>query len=345
MAYEVTIGIPVYNVEKYIRSTMDSALAQTYDSIEYLILDDCGTDKSIDIVKEYQKMHPRGKDIRIVNQPHNMGIGKTRNRIIDETKGKYLFFMDADDAIQPYTIELLYENAKKYDADIVYGSYERIELFDGKMKRTAFCYPSTLFLKENEFPDYVYSKYDNLQATTWNFLIKIDVLRNNNLRFYSINYWEDFAFTMDLPTFITRAVLLQDITYLYYCRYGSLSNFQERSHIDKAEILTTIKVMNEVKTHSNRLRNMPYFHKRMMKVMKTHLYMACTIIKHEKIISPSFSYYEIRDIMCSPLSFTEILTLKGWRLRNMMLYTLGVLPPTISVSLIRLFARIKGLIN
>lgn len=344
MAYEVTIGIPVYNVEKYIRSTMDSALAQTYDSIEFLILDDCGTDKSIDIVREYIKKHPRGKDIRIVNQPHNMGIGKTRNRIIDETKGKYLFFLDADDAIEPNAIELLYENAKKYDADIVYGSYERIELFDGEMKKTAFRYPSISFLKENDFSDYVYSKYNNLQATTWNFLIKVDVLKNNNLRFDAVNYWEDFTFTMDLPTFITRAVLLHDITYFYYCRYGSLSNFQQRSHIDKAEILATIKVMNEVKAHSNRLRNMPYFHKRMMKVMKTHLYMACTIIKDEKIISPSFSNSEIRDIMRSPLSFIDILTLKGWRIRNMMLYILGVLPPTVSVYLMRRFAMRKGFV-
>ena len=61
MGYEVTIGIPVYNVEKYIRLTMDSALAQTFESIEFLVLDDCGSDSSMDIVREYQQTHPRGK--------------------------------------------------------------------------------------------------------------------------------------------------------------------------------------------------------------------------------------------------------------------------------------------
>ena len=69
MSYEVTIGIPVYNVEKYIRLTMDSALSQTFGSIEFLILDDCGTDKSMDVVREYQQTHPRGKDIHIISQP------------------------------------------------------------------------------------------------------------------------------------------------------------------------------------------------------------------------------------------------------------------------------------
>ena len=120
MEYEVTIGIPVYNVEKYIRRTIDSALAQTFGSIEFLILDDCGTDSSIDIVKEYQQTHPRGKDIRIISQPQNGGLGRARNRIIEEAQGKYLFHLDADDAIAPNTIQLLYENAKKYNAQIVY---------------------------------------------------------------------------------------------------------------------------------------------------------------------------------------------------------------------------------
>ena len=55
--YDVTIGIPVYNVEKYIRLTMDSALAQTFPNIEFLVLDDCGQDGSMNIVREYQKTH------------------------------------------------------------------------------------------------------------------------------------------------------------------------------------------------------------------------------------------------------------------------------------------------
>lgn len=344
MAYEVTIGIPVYNVEKYIRSSLDSALAQTFESIEFLILDDCGTDKSIDIVKEYQQTHPRGKDIRIVRQPHNMGIGETRNRILDETRTKYLYMLDSDDDITPNTIELLYKNALRYDAEIVYGSYERVKLYDGKMTRIENRYPSTQFMKEHEFADFAYSKYDNLQGTTWNFLVKIDVLRKNNLRFKSTNYLEDFTFTMDLPTFITRAVLLHDITYFYYCRSGSLSNYQVRSHIDKSEILATIRVMKEVKDQSNRLRKMPYFHKRMLKVMKVHLYMACTVLKDEKVISPSFSDREIRDIMRSPLSLFDILKMRGWRLRNLTLYLLGVLPPAVSVCLIRRLGIKKGII-
>jgi glycosyltransferase involved in cell wall biosynthesis len=104
MEYEVTIGMPVYQVEKYIRESLESALSQTFSSIEYLICDDCGTDSSIAIVREYQANHSRGKNIRIVRQPHNMGLGCARNRLIAEAKGRYIYFMDSDDILSLNTI-------------------------------------------------------------------------------------------------------------------------------------------------------------------------------------------------------------------------------------------------
>ena len=92
MTYEVTIGIPVFNVEKYIAQTIESVLNQSFESIEFLFCDDCGTDSSMDIVKHYQQTHPRGIDIHTVRQPHNKGLGEARNRMLREAKGKYIFF-------------------------------------------------------------------------------------------------------------------------------------------------------------------------------------------------------------------------------------------------------------
>ena len=123
MEYEVTIGIPVYNVEEYIRSTLESALAQTFSSIEILICDDCATDGSVDIIRSYQQTHPRGRDIRILHHSRNMGVGPSRNRLIQEARGHYLFFMDADDLIETDTIETLMTAMEEQQADVVYGSY------------------------------------------------------------------------------------------------------------------------------------------------------------------------------------------------------------------------------
>lgn len=344
MAYEVTVGIPVYNVEKYIRLTMDSALAQTFDSIEFLVLDDCGTDSSMDIVREYQQTHPRGKDIRIVRQPQNMGIGMARNRIIDEAKGKYLFFMDADDEMPNDSIQRLYHAAQQYSAQIVYGSNERIYDFDGRKRIEKDLYRPMQFLHGDDFANYAYESYRNIPANVWKYLIDISVYRDNHLRFQDINYWEDFVMTMDLPTYITRAVFIPNIIYIYYCRYGSLSNYQKRDHSDKSEIQKTIDAMAVVKSHSNRLKSKPYFHKWLYKVMMTHFYIACTILKQSKNINPPFTECEVRDVMRSPLTFSDSLHLKGWKWKNLSLYLLGVLPVSVSISLVRLLGKLKGLL-
>ena len=344
MDYEVTIGIPVYNVEKYVRRMMDSALSQTFESIEFLVLDDCGTDGSMDIICDYQKTHPRGKDIRIVRQPQNGGLGRARNRIIEECRTTYLYHLDADDAIAPNTIQILYENAKKYDADIVYGSFERIEEFDDSVVHRESSYAFRTFSKEHEFADCTYSDYGFLEASTCNFLIKTEIYLKNHIRHKPVNYWEDFSTTIDLPTYVTRVVMLPDITYYYYCRYGTTSNYAKRSHIDKSEIQKTIDAMALVKQDSDRVKPFPYFHKRMYKVMMTHFYMACSILKYEKIITPGFSYKEIRDVLRSPLSLSETLHLKGWIMKNFALYLLGVMPPFLSVALIRLIGKRKHLI-
>jgi len=344
MAYEVTIGIPVYNVEKYIRLTMDSALAQTFESIEFLVLDDCGTDSSMDIVREYQQTHPRGKDIRIVRQPQNMGIGMARNRIIDEAKGNYLFFMDADDEMPKDSIQLLYQAARQYSAQIVYGSNERIYAFDGKKRVEKDLYRPMQFLYGEDFANYAYESYRNIPANVWKYLIDISVYRDNHLYFQDINYWEDFVLTMDLPTYITRAVFIPNIVYSYYCRYGSLSNYQKRDHIDKSEIQKTIDALAVVKAHSNRLKGKLYFHKWLYKVMMTHFYIVCSILKQQEIIAPPFSKIEIRDVMKYPIGMKELFNLKGWRMKNAFLYVLGILPPQCLVNIVKFLGRRKGLI-
>ena len=86
MKYEVTIGIPVYKAIDYIERTMESALNQTFASIEYLIVDDCGNDGTIKVVERLQKEHQRGKDIRILYNKQNLGVGRTRNIILGKAQ-------------------------------------------------------------------------------------------------------------------------------------------------------------------------------------------------------------------------------------------------------------------
>lgn len=344
MEYEVTIGIPVYNVEKYIRESLESALAQTFPYIEFLICDDCGTDSSLSIVQEYQHVHPRGKDVRIVRQPHNMGSGCARNRIIAEAKGKYVFFMDSDDLLSSNAIELMYQQAQKYDADIVFGSMEKVLLYDEGRRIKNNDYAYQVFLHKDEFASWVYEKYDRLQASSCNFLIKLDIFRNNGIQFKPINYWDDFTIMMDLPTYVVRVVLLSDVTYHYMCHYGSLSNYQRRDVIQKEEILQTMQAINMIKNNSERIKNKPYFSRRMLKVMMTCYFICCTILNKRKTINPGFEKKELRDFMKYPISFSRVLSFKSQRWSHVILYLLGVIPPSLSIITIRMTSKIKRIL-
>ena len=90
----ISIGMPVWGVEKYIHRSLESVLNQNFDDMEVLVVDDCGPDKSIEIAEEIKQMHPKGEKIKIIHQPQNMGCWAARNRILDEAKGKYILLIE-----------------------------------------------------------------------------------------------------------------------------------------------------------------------------------------------------------------------------------------------------------
>ena len=130
---KVTLAMPVYNVEKYIERALLSALNQTFESIEYLVIDDKGQDESMNIVRRIVTKHPRGKYVRIIDHGENRGTGATKNTAIKEAKGKYLYFMDSDDEIIPNCIALLYDKIHNTDLDWVMGAYSEITFSTNKI--------------------------------------------------------------------------------------------------------------------------------------------------------------------------------------------------------------------
>lgn len=342
--YEVTIGIPMYNVEQYVRRALDSALSQTYKSIEFLVCDDASTDFSIAVIEEYRSNHSRGKDIHLIRHSQNQGIGITRNRILKEAQGKYIFYLDADDEIFPNTIERLYNEVERINAELVYGSHLRLEEWRKDEKEYLFEYKNQTFSSCDEFAKFVYSKYDAIQVPVWNMLMQVDFLKRIDFHFPSVNFWEDFAATMFLPTYAKSVALISDITYIYHCRYGSLSNFQKRSNIQKREIQSVIEAMSELKKQCLNYSQKPYFPQIYNKVMMTHFYMVSFILRQSDIITPAFKQIEIRDIMLSPLPLNVICKHHEARWTNFMLSLLGVLPPCISVILMKFLAYCRRLL-
>ena len=341
MKYDVTIGIPMYNVENFIERTMNSALSQTYQSIEYLVLDDGSDDRTLEVILKLQANHPRGNDIYIITHAENMGVSIARNRILEESQGEFLFFLDSDDIIREDAISLMMTQVKEHGADIVFGSMEKFFLTG---ERTIYQYPKMYFHHEDEFAIFSYRRYAGIQASACNFLVRMSIIRENGLSFYKSNYWEDFVFVLDLVTYINRAVLLSDITYTYICRQNSLSNFQIREHIDKEEILRNIGVAEYMKTGSLRLKDKPYFPWRCYVAVMTDFFIACHILKRREDIVPPISDHEIKGLFTHPASFSQICSFRQARLKNLVLYFIGKLPATLCVTAISMMDKMKKLI-
>ena len=341
MKYDVTIGIPVYNVESYIARSLESALAQTYPSIEFLLVDDFSSDLSCDIVRRFQMNHPRGADIRLLSNPNNLGVSASRNRIIDEAQGEYLFFMDADDVIAENAISLLMHQLQLYQAEIAFGSYEKTETSGLK---TLYQYPEIQLLEKDALAIFSYRKFGGVQASACNYLVKLSVLREHHLHFIDVDYWEDMVFTFDLVTYIHRAVLISQITYYYKCRENSLSHYQERQEISKDEILNNVKAIDVLKSNTLHYSDKPYYPERCYVIMMTYFYMICNILKRGKHIHPPFTFQEIRSLMSHPATFKEICSFQHARLKNLLLYLIGKLPSFLCVETIRCLGKVKKLI-
>ena len=341
MKYDVTIGIPVYRSEAYIRQALESALIQSYPSIEFLIVDDAGNDGSAEIVRDLQKTHPRGNDIHIITHHENQGVSSSRNQIIDEAKGDYLYFMDSDDLIAENTISLMMQNIHQYEAEIVFGSYEKIETSGEKV---VYKYPSLQLLKKDTLASFAYRKYAGIQASACNYLVRTSLLLDNHLQFIETDYWEDFVFTFDLVTYISSAVLIPDITYTYICREGSLSHYQQRGKVSKEEVMKNVAAINHLKSTSSILYNKMYFPHRCYNIVMTDFYVACNILKRRNEIVPSISNREIKALMHHPATWKQICAFRCSRINNMILFIIGELPSSLCVAVIWSLGKIKKLI-
>lgn len=128
MSCEITCAMPVYNASAFIERALLSALNQSFKDVEFLIIDDKGTDNSMAIVQSVITSHPRGNDVRIIDHVYNRGIGATRNTALDQARGKYIFFMDNDDELTPDCLEILYCKMVTYPVDFVAASFVRRDL-------------------------------------------------------------------------------------------------------------------------------------------------------------------------------------------------------------------------
>lgn len=343
--YNVTIAIALFNAEKYIKKTLTSALNQTFNYIEYLIINDCSYDDSINIINEIKINHPRGKHIRIVNHTKNMGIGVARNTAINEAKGEYLFYLDSDDLIKPNCIEILYNSAFNHDAEIVISSYEKTNEIGIRELEVSF--PTKVINESDGILKYRYqSTKQIMEFYVWNILFKTSFLRKNNLFFSPVRIGEDVIFTLNMNSLVHKCILLPDVTYTYIKRPNSLSQFNKRSHINLDEVVEQLYYRRCKKTKCIENKSKSFAANEVTHVMKDCFYAALSVLQKEKLISPPLSEKDVKSLLTHPLTFIEIIHLKQNKVINIIFYLLGKLPYIISKFIILFsFSTVKIIQN
>ena len=338
----ITIGIPLYNAELYIANTLESIICQEIDNIEILIVDDCGTDDSINIVKRIQSEHSLENTIRIIKHSSNKGVAEARNTIIREATGKYLFFIDADDIVSKGAISSLYSKAEFYQAEAVFGSFyiSKNNVIEEFRKL-----PDLVLNGEDQLASYFYNGFkDNILCSTCNILLLRDFINKYNLTFPSLNYAEDLLFDYRMFPLIQKAVLTSDFTYTYITHPNSLSNYQSRNTIDINEAYRALYISKIIKDTFYGLSDKKYFPNKCAKDMKQILYYICGIIKHRKQLNGFISDKELCLAIKHPVPLSQILSFKEKKNINLFFYFLGILPSKLSIFIITCIGKKKEFI-
>lgn len=224
---KITIAFPVYNVAAYVERSLCSALEQTFaESYEVLVIDDQGTDASMDIVRRLQKEHSQGSRIRIIEHPQNKGLGQASNTAIDNARGKYLLFLDSDDRLAPDALSILYAKAEDAHAEVVIGSYQEVNEQGEDGERHVFA-NRTIIHPAALVHDYIrHHKEPNIHR--WNKLFLLSFLRDNGIRCVH-RIMEDSVFDFNVRAQAEKVVICSDITLYYLVRENSIMTSVQRT--------------------------------------------------------------------------------------------------------------------
>ena len=215
----VSIVVPIYNAENYLRRCVDSILNQEYTDFELLLVNDGSTDASGDICEEYGDQDPRV----IVIQKENTGVSDSRNRALDRARGKYLQFLDSDDWITPDATRLFVRAAEEYGCDMVISDFYRVV---GERLSTKGDIEEEGVLTREEFAAHMMENpADFYYGVLWNKLYRRDIVEEHNLRMDTdINWCEDFMFNLEYIRYAKVFYALHAPIYYYVKRKGSLAS-------------------------------------------------------------------------------------------------------------------------
>lgn len=230
---KVSIVVPVYNVEKYLRQCLDSLINQTLREIEIICVNDGSTDSSPEIIAEYMKKDSR---VRMISK-ENTGYGNSMNCGFDSAKGEYIGIVESDDYAEPDMFEYLYEAAHANELDVAKAGYffyysqpqEKnipVEVTVPGKERKTFC-PAEDFRLPIEMADFY-----SMKPTIWSAVYKTEFIRKNQIRFHETPgaSYQDASFNFKV-LLMTRRMRLLPGCYLHYRQDNESSSVNSEKKI------------------------------------------------------------------------------------------------------------------
>lgn len=235
-APKISIIVPVYNVEKYIKDCMESLVKQTMPDIEIICVDDCGTDKSMQIVKEYAQ---NDKRIKIIRNKKNSGVPVTYNNGLANATAQYIMFCDSDDMFAPDICEKLLKKISDTDSDmavcsahIIYEADEHLREIDNQY----FAIPQErVLIGAGPMQEICY-------PCTWGKIYRRDIIEKRGIKFPEGIKREDEFFFRAYCTWARKVAFIPEKLYHYRRRAGSIMNTAGKDKLDLNYINVTIRL-------------------------------------------------------------------------------------------------------
>lgn len=257
----VSVIVPMYKVEQYIKICVDSILAQTFTDFEIILVDDASPDNCVEIC---QKLYGDNDKVRLIRHEKNLGLGPARNTGIKNARGKYVYFVDSDDYILPHALEKFFDAAERTNAEVVHaaGRYELVQKPEdpvgaGTMSLRWEDYAVEGFLK-NHVPYRLenFWKRGRTRSNAWLCFCRRDFLQTRRIEFLPI-ISEDEPFHFALMCLAERYYILHTADYVHLLRSGSIMRSFETKRLRQgveAMILGSIyvaKILDKISRFEN----------------------------------------------------------------------------------------------
>ncbi|HEF6145955.1 TPA: glycosyltransferase family 2 protein [Campylobacter jejuni] len=296
--FKISIILPTYNVEQYIARAIESCINQTFKNIEIIVVDDCGSDKSIDIVKEYAKKDDR---IKIIHNEENLKLLRARYEGVKVANSPYIMFLDPDDYLELNACEECMKILKNNEIDLLFFNafvLENNNKIERKLNFQEKCYVKKDFLKE-------LLKTKNLFWTVWAKVIKKELYLKAvgliSLENAKINMAEDVLLYYPLINISNTTFHLSKNLYNY-----QINNFS----------ITKTLTLQNIKTNIQEQDNVLY----LLKKMQYNYNFNLTLLKLIEyfLLIEKYSLSSKRNVLCFKINiFFKKIQFKFYRLLKM----------------------------